>query len=559
MLQDYFFLDPRVILVPAEHLSERGVDASFGAALRDRAGWGDAQLRLLNEGFTLFWSRAATLAERLSHLRAPLRRSVAVLRAGSLVRPYAPILNRSTWTVHEEDLDPARSHPELLAYALLHADRAAELGEVTRPALDLAPYWLLRSEPECNAFVDAARRSAGPERDVFRLIADALPWIRELRHESLRPPRLGRHRKIPGTGVLVPQRHETRPPELVQHCRAIAHERLARHHAAIAGSGETAKARLLEWLRTSAPPLLVTSSRDTVVWEPDSAAETRGLERALAGVPAAAIDSIQADLERIASHTQCFQEALADPDSLARTSPEAEQRGYAFLHRERGCIAYDLLEPEIERLRSPALPYAREMLGARTWHEWAHLADDAGYVIRTVDERRWQTLAEGFGALLDRAVDRAARAIRSATAADLEALAGEGSPGQRLGRLFLTRLPDYRANLLACRFMSEAERETYVRQNVRPLHREYGSAQSWRLLVRLLYEAQYLRFSEMDAPAEYLREAVLRHDVLDAGLVEQASWEELYAAAGALCEAHTIDAARFRSGRLPPRTPTSLR
>lgn len=107
--------------------------------------------------------------------------------------------------------------------------------------------------------------------------------------------------------------------------------------------------------------------------------------------------------------------------------------------------------------------------------------------------------------------------------------------------------------------MSTAERETYVRQNVRPLHREYGSAQAWRLLVRLLYEGQYLRFSEMNEPAEYLREAVLRHDVLDARLVEQACWERLYEAAGALCEAHAVDAARFRPGRLPPRPPTSVR
>jgi hypothetical protein len=205
MLLDYCFLDPRVVLVPTEHLSSAGIAARFAPALRERAGWSDARIDLLGAAFGLYWDRAAALA-RKTPIRPPRRRSIAVLRDGARVRPYASLLNTSAFVLHESDLDPERSHPELAAYALLAGDRMVETGEVTRVVLDLAPYWLERSPAEVRAFAAAAAASISSDGSMFRLVADALPWLRELRHETLRPPRMGRHRLVPGTGLLVPRR-----------------------------------------------------------------------------------------------------------------------------------------------------------------------------------------------------------------------------------------------------------------------------------------------------------------------------------------------------------------
>ena len=93
---------------------------------------------------------------------------------------------------------------------------------------------------------------------------------------------------------------------------------------------------------------------------------------------------------------------------------------------------------------------------------------------------------------MDDAIACASAAVRSRTAADLAALA-EGRPaGVALGRLLVTRMPDYRTNLVARALMSDDEAETYVRHNVRSLGAQYPPEQAWRLLLRYLFEYQYL-------------------------------------------------------------------
>jgi hypothetical protein len=101
--------------------------------------------------------------------------------------------------------------------------------------------------------------------------------------------------------------------------------------------------------------------------------------------------------------------------------------------------------------------------------------------------------------------------------------------------------------------MSAAERETYVRQNVRALSREYAPEEVWRLLVRLLYEAQYLRFSDVaDRSGYFLDTTWFRDDFLATGILDEDAFAGLGGAAAALCAAHAVDPTRFRPGALPP-------
>ena len=185
-----------------------------------------------------------------------------------------------------------------------------------------------------------------------------------------------------------------------------------------------------------------------------------------------------------------------EPDALPPAT-DAEQRGYVYMHRARGLLAYDLDEPGIDRRYGPALPFARAMLGARAVHEWAHRAVDAGWVPWSLPAAEFGARLASVAALLEAAIAAAAASVRAACADDLAALVREdgGTPGTALARLLTRRMPDFQSNLLAQRFLDEAERETYVRHNIRTLRAELPPPRRWRLLVRYLYELQYLRFS----------------------------------------------------------------
>lgn len=547
MLDAFWFVDPRVSLVPIEHLGPDGVLPEFGRLLAARPGWSPERVALLDAGFALFWSRLDDLARRTGDLDPPRLRNVAVVHDATTVRPWASLLNTSTWTLHACDLDPETSNPELVAYLLAHGDRMTETNEVTLPALHLAPWWFERSASERDAFRDAACASPRPDAALYRAIADAVPWLRELRHRRLRPPRAGAHRPIPGTGLLVPRAREALPEALVARCRDSASATLAEFHARFRGADGAAADELCAWLAADAPPLLLTERRGAIVWDPDAPGRTDALRARLAGAAAVVLQDVRADLEVVARHTRRFRAALADPAALPAPDPTAAQSGYSYLHVVRGLVAYNLDEPGIERLAGPALPYARTMLGARTIHEWAHLGVDGGLVPRTVDAAAWLALLGNFARLLDDGIAAAPRALRQRCSEDLRLLSRDGTPGAALAAIFASRLPDYQSNLLGFPFLSIAERETYVRQNIRPLAREYPAAQLWRHLVRALYEYQYLGFSLVpDRRRYFVGTTRFEQDFVASGALDARRFDELAAAAHALCAVHAVDTSRVR-------------
>src|SRR5262249_48201039 len=186
---------------------------------------------------------------------------------------------------------------------------------------------------------------------------------------------------------------------------------------------------------------------------------------------------------------RAFLAALVDPTALPAPQSTTDQSGYTYLDRRRRLIGYNLHEPGVDRLHGPALPYARAMLGARTIHEWAHLAVDAGWVPQTAPVADVAGLTAALVAQLDAVITAAPPAVRKRTAPDLAALTStptgpHDSPGAALVQILVGRFPDYQANLLASRFWSLAESETYVRHNIRTLRQEYAPAQLWRMLAR---------------------------------------------------------------------------
>src|SRR5262249_39513093 len=109
----------------------------------------------------------------------------------------------------------------------------------------------------------------------------------------------------------------------------------------------------------------------------------------------------------------------------------------------------------------------------------------------------------------------------------------------------------YRANVIARHLLAPEERETYVRQNVRTLRHEYAPAQRWRLLLRYLFEYQYLQpalgMSAVPHPYEFFVTSTwFEQDFFATEILDTARFTALAEATGRLCTAYAVDPTRLR-------------
>src|SRR5262249_19642577 len=157
------------------------------------------------------------------------------------------------------------------------------------------------------AFAAAATHSTRPDAAAWQAFADALPWLRQLGHETLRPPRVvSPRRAIPGTGLLVPRALEAEPPRLAARWTAVAHDAPAGSRVAWGAPDGAAVRDLLAWLAASAPPLLVSGAGGEVLWEPDAPARLGALRTALEQADGVAVRAVHDDLEVVATHSAAF-------------------------------------------------------------------------------------------------------------------------------------------------------------------------------------------------------------------------------------------------------------
>jgi hypothetical protein len=481
------------------------------------------------------------------------------------IRPYVQILNTSAWLLYACDFEPTTSSAELAAYLFVHGDRMALTGEVTRAAIDNAAYWFGRTQAECDDFSAGAGRSTRPDADAFRALAKATPWLRQLSHETLRPPALAsEYLPIPATGLLVRRDLQFEPAALVRRFEDAARGAVSRFYSRLRPADPKDVGGVCDWLVAERPSLLICGQQDRILWDPAAPARLGALRGQLRTAGAAALADIAADLEVVNSRTQTFHRALRNPEALPAPDAQMEHGGYVYLHRRRRLITYNLHEPDLERLRSPAIPYARDMLGARTVHEWAHLAVDAGWVPLKKTPEEYVSMITAVADRLDAAMAAAPAPVRQITASDLRELAATSpepdshgfvaltrkltpTPGLAATCIILRRLPDFQANLLTQRFLTPAERETYVRQNIRELRSEYPPQRLWRMLARYLYEYQYLRFSAVeDRETYFLSTTWFDADFVQTGILDLAAFRFLAGAVGRLCDGLEVDEHRFK-------------
>jgi hypothetical protein len=548
-LAEYCRGESGFLLLPIEHLSSEGSDAELAAFLQNECCWSSERVALVDAALVLYWSRSQTLAKQTGAWPRPRIRNLGVAKDTASLRPYAQVLNTSTWSLYDCDLDADNSHPEFVAYLLALGDWMAVTGEITQAPVLSASWWISADETACRAFKEAAKRSQRPDADALRAVAGALPWLTNLRQRRLRPASSDEVvRDIPGTGIQVPVHHQAKPPRLVEACKRAAVNAVAAHHDAWRGDGTQSVRELLGWLRDKAPLVLVTGGEGETLWDNAVPAATDAFAGALESADPIAVTSIRADLTLIDEHSRRFLAALTNPDVLQPADGTLTEGGYAYIHPGRCMIAYNLFEPGMERLSGPPLPFERAMLGARVLHEWAHLADDAGLVRSTLEDIRLSGLRAELATELAAAVEECSAEAAATARSDLDDLCAGRSPGDALAELLLARLPDYRANLIARPFMSPSERETYARHNIRSLRNEYAAAQSWRAIVRYVYEYQYLlpglALTSIDEPYRYFATSTgFASDFVETNMIGQVRFLNIAAALEKLLEAYAVDSA----------------
>jgi len=230
-----------MFVIPIEHLSPAGVSDTFRQLLRDRVSLGDRWLDLFNESFATYWQRVAELAARAPQYWFPPRlQHVCVVTDPARVRPYFQPFNKTSWLLYATDFDPETSNCEFATFQFVQAERMGLLQEVTQTVVRNLSYWLLRSDQEVERFSAACRQARRPDAAAFRALAEALPWVRRLHHDSLKKPILVAVEpcvKVPHTGLLATRSLQSNLDHLARRWGEVAQGVVTEFHALHARRG----------------------------------------------------------------------------------------------------------------------------------------------------------------------------------------------------------------------------------------------------------------------------------------------------------------------------------
>jgi hypothetical protein len=121
-----------------------------------------------------------------------------------------------------------------------------------------------------------------------------------------------------------------------------------------------------------------------------------------------------------------------------------------------------------------------------------------------------------------------------------------GSLGQALLDAMLVRVEDFMSNLLAQRYLSPDEMDTYVRNNVCCHLEQYRTGAIYMELVRQAYEFQYLRLSRiLDPMAWFMKSTWFGEHFIEYGIITGAMFEDLVRVVGAICDCYEVDESKF--------------
>ncbi len=551
-LDAYCFAWDGMFVVPIEGLTSAGMTPAFRATLLEQGAAGEAWAEQFDQAFATYWERASALSAAAPHHWYPPRlQHVCIVTEPDRVRPYFQPFNKSSWLLYASDFEPATTTPEFAAFQFFHVERMGILQQIVPSLIANLAYFLTLSDEEVEQFCDGCRRTTRPDLAGYQALVDAMPAVRQLHHETLRPAALAIPGavRIPDLGLVFPASLQEPLAALQSSWGRAAQNVFERHRGAHVAPSRTRGTRVGDWLVEARPPLLVTGAEGRILWDCEMPDERAALDEALAEASADAEVAIRSDLEAVGEQTARFLACARDPQELVDPSPHMTEEGLSYVHRERKLVAYSIGPGENEnRIWQETPPYERWMLAARTAHEWGHLVAESGWV--HVPDARKEERAEkeaALVALFDEVHDSAPDPVRAATAEEAAHYAAKsGSLGNALLKGMMIRIEDYQANLFAHRLLDADAMDTYVRNNVFCELPGATRGGVYFPMVQQVYELQYLRLSRIPEGRDwFLRSTWFAERFIEPGIITLEQFHQLADAIAAVCDCYELDPERF--------------
>ena len=529
-----------IVVVPAEMLDEHGLEPEFAELLIAEGRLSAGQIDCLERGTALYWQRCRDLFARAPTSWFPPRQTnLLIISEPRGILPYMEPFTGTSSLLYASDLD---THPEYVAYALVHVDRLALLGSVRSTLVCNLSYWFDRDDASRSAFASAAASATRPDARCFTALADTFRWIDQLLHIPLREPQRDISEPyleiVEGADLYAPKRLQ---PQITALCdeaeSAIGDAMQTTAPAAVPARSRTVDA-LCDWLQQTRPHVIVVAPDDTTVWSPEMN-DPRWMQRALVNASDAAVASLHEDLRTIDERSRQFLERVTDVDTLPKSCAVLEFQGGTYIDPARRAVVHKLKQEVFDSLTLPAPPYFRLFLGARVMHEWGHLAHAAKF-LRVPDENKpaYKEARAELGDCFLKAIAAMPAIARSTDkeTAGLSLCSNHLPP--ILARKTLARVGDYLSNLMCSKMLPGEETQIYVRTNVRHhFDKNLGLVSE---LARYAYEVQYLALA--DLPRSYFFNTSGFVDYfIHSGIITEDNTNALFDAVGRVLACYEID------------------
>ena len=531
---------PSIVVVPAEILDEHGLEPEFAELLIAEGRLSAGQIDCLERGTALYWQRCRDLFARAPKSWFPPRQTnLLIISEPRGILPYMEPFTGTSSLLYASDLD---THPEYVAYALVHVDRLALLGSVRSALVCNLSYWFDRDDASRSAFASAAARATRPDARCFTALADTFEWIDQLLHIPLREPQRDISEPyleiVEGAELYAPKRLQPQITALCEEAEsAISDAMQTTAPAAVPARSRTVDA-LCDWLQQTRAHVIVVAPDGTTVWSPEMN-DPRWMRRALVNASDAAVASLHEDLRTIDERSRQFLERVTDVDTLPKSCAVLEFQGGTYIDPARRAVVHKLKQEVFDSLTLPAPPYFRLFLGARVMHEWGHLAHAAKF-LRVPDENKlaYKEARAELGDCFLKAIAAIPAIARSTDkeTAGLSLCSNHLPP--ILARKTLARVGDYLSNLMCSKMLPGEEMQIYVRTNVRHhFDKNLGLVSE---LARYAYEVHYLALA--DLPRSYFFNTSGFVDYfIHSGIITEDNTNALFDAVGRVLACYEID------------------
>ena len=539
-LRRFALAHPSIVVVPAEILDEHGLEPEFAELLIAEGRLSAGQIDCLERGTALYWQRCRDLFARAPKSWFPPRQmNLLIISEPRGILPYMEPFTGTSSLLYASDLD---THPEYVAYALVHVDRLALLGSVRSALVCNLSYWFDRDDASRSAFASAAASAKRPDAPCFTALAEAFEWIDQLLHIPLREPQRDISEPyleiVEGAELYAPNRLQPQITALCEEAEsAISDAMQTTAPAAVPARSRTVDA-LCDWLQQTRAHVIVVAPDGTEVWSPEMN-DPRWMRLALVNASDAAVASLHEDLRTIDERSRQFLERVTDVDTLPTSCAVLEFQGGTYIDPARRAVVHKLKQEVFDSLTLPAPPYFRLFLGARVMHEWGHLAHAAKF-LRVPDENKlaYREARAELGDCFLKAIAAIPEIARSTDkeTAGLSLCSNQLPP--ILARKTLARVGDYLSNLMCSKMLPGEEMQIYVRTNVRHHFDENLGLVSE--LARYAYEVHYLALA--DLPRSYFFNTSRFVDYfIHSGIITEDNTNALFDAVGRVLACYEID------------------